>query len=106
LLRTATELTVRTVADALDRFVFPAYEIHRLIVSGGGAHNHLLLARLTQLLPSLRVQLSDAYGLPVDAKEAIAFAILADRTIQGLAGNLPRVTGARKAVTLGKVVWP
>jgi anhydro-N-acetylmuramic acid kinase len=104
LLRTATELTARTIAEALDRFVLGKVSIHRLIVSGGGAHNRLLVRRLTQLLPCLRVQLSDACGLPVDAKEAIAFAVLADRTMHGLPGNLPTVTGARRAVVLGKLV--
>jgi anhydro-N-acetylmuramic acid kinase len=50
------------------------------------------------------VELSDKYGLPVDAKEAIAFAVLADRTLHGLPGNLPSVTGARREVVLGKLV--
>jgi anhydro-N-acetylmuramic acid kinase len=106
LLRTAVELTARTVAGALARFVFPETKIDRLIVSGGGAHNRLLLKRLAELLPNLTVELSDRYGLPVDAKEAIAFAILADRTLHGLPGNLPSVTGARRAVVLGKIVQP
>jgi anhydro-N-acetylmuramic acid kinase len=107
LLRTSVELTARTIADALARFVFPAAKIDRLIVSGGGAHNRLLVSRLVELLPPpLTVELSDRYGLPVDAKEAIAFAILADRTLHGLPGNLPRVTGARRAVVLGKIVKP
>jgi anhydro-N-acetylmuramic acid kinase len=106
LLRTAVELTARTIADALARFVFPGEKIDRLIVSGGGAHNRLLVKRLAELLPHLTVELSDRYGLPVDAKEAIAFAILADRTLHGLPGNLPSVTGARRAVVLGKIVQP
>jgi anhydro-N-acetylmuramic acid kinase len=106
LLRTAVELTARTIADALVRFVFPRVKIHRLIVSGGGAHNRLLVKRLIELLPHLTVELSDRYGLPVDAKEAIAFAILADRTLHGLPGNLPSVTGARRAVVLGKIAKP
>jgi anhydro-N-acetylmuramic acid kinase len=106
LLRTATELTARTIADALERFVFPRVKVHRLIVSGGGAHNRLLVSRLGELLSNLSVDLSDKYGLPVDAKEAIAFAVLADRTLHGLPGNLPRVTGARQPVVLGKVVRP
>ncbi|PYV25494.1 MAG: anhydro-N-acetylmuramic acid kinase, partial [Acidobacteria bacterium] len=76
----------------------------RLIVSGGGAHNRLLLRRLGELLPQLPVYLSDRFGLPVDAKEAIAFAVLADRTLHGLPGNLPSVTGARRPVVLGKIV--
>ena len=71
-----------------------------------GAHNRLLVKRLVELLPHLTVELSDRYGLPMDAKEAIAFAILADRTLHGLPGNLPSVTGARRAVVLGKIVRP
>jgi anhydro-N-acetylmuramic acid kinase len=106
LLRTSLELTARTIAGALARFVFPGEKIDRLIVSGGGAHNRLLMKRLVELLPRLKVELSDRYGLPVDAKEAIAFAILADRTLHGLPGNLPSVTGARRAVVLGKIVRP
>jgi anhydro-N-acetylmuramic acid kinase len=106
LLRTAVELTARTIAGALARFVFPGEKIDRLIVSGGGAHNRLLMKRLVELLPHLTVELSDRYGLPMDAKEAIAFAILADRTLHGLPGNLPSVTGARRAVVLGKIVRP
>ena len=106
LIRTATELTARTITDALDRFVLGDISIHRLIISGGGAHNRLLVSRLSQLLPRLRVRLSDTCGLPVDAKEAIAFAVLADRTMHGLPGNLPTVTGARRAVVLGKISRP
>jgi anhydro-N-acetylmuramic acid kinase len=106
LLRTSLELTARTIAGALARFVFPGRKIDRLIVSGGGAYNRLLMKRLAELLPHLTVELSDRYGLPVDAKEAIAFAILADRTRHGLPGNLPSVTGARRAVVLGKIVQP
>jgi anhydro-N-acetylmuramic acid kinase len=106
LLRTSLELTARTIAGALARFVFPGTKIARLVVSGGGAHNPLLVKRLAELLPHLTVELSERYGLPVDAKEAIAFAILADRTLHGLSGNLPSVTGARRAVVLGKIVKP
>ncbi len=103
LLRTATELTARTIADALERFVLGRIAVHRLIISGGGAHNRLLVARLGELLPRLHVHLSDECGLDVDAKEAIAFALLADRTMHGLPGNLPSVTGARRPVVLGKI---
>jgi len=106
LLRTSVELTARAIADAPARFVFPSTKIERLIVSGGGAHNRFLVKRLAELLPQLTVELSDRYGLPGDAKEAIAFAILADRSLHGLPGNLPSVTGARRAVVLGKIVRP
>jgi len=106
LLRTATELTARTIAEAIERFVLPRVEVHRLIISGGGAWNRLLVTQLKKLLPDISVDFSDKYGLPRDAKEAIAFAVLADRTLHGLPGNLPSVTGARRAVVLGKLVRP
>lgn len=110
LLRTAAELTASSVAGALRQFVFPRLQpgskLHRLVISGGGAHNKLLMDRLRELLPALRLQHAGDYGLPVDAKEAIAFAILAERTLRGLPGNLPSVTGAHRSVVLGKVVQP
>jgi anhydro-N-acetylmuramic acid kinase len=110
LLRTAAELTACSIAGALSQFVFPRLEpgrrLHRLVVSGGGAHNRLLIIRLQELLSSLRLHRSDDFGLPVDAKEAIAFAILAERTLHGLPGNLPSVTGAKRYAVLGKVVKP
>jgi anhydro-N-acetylmuramic acid kinase len=64
------------------------------------------VARLTDLLPNLRVHRSDEFRLDVDAKEAIAFAVLADRTMHDLPGNLPTVTGARRPVVLGKISRP
>jgi anhydro-N-acetylmuramic acid kinase len=106
LICTATELSARSIADSLRRFVFPRAQVHRLIISGGGAHNRFLIDRIRDLLPELDLHLSDEYGLPVDAKEAITFALLADRTLQGLPGNLPAVTGARHAVILGKISRP
>jgi anhydro-N-acetylmuramic acid kinase len=106
LLRTATELTARSIADALERFVLSKVDIHRLIVSGGGAHNRFLMSRLAEFVPDLRIHRSDEFGLDVNAKEAIAFAVLADRTMHGLPGNLPSVTGARRSVVLGKICRP
>jgi anhydro-N-acetylmuramic acid kinase len=106
LLRTATELTARTIAGAIERFVPDKIATHRLIVSGGGAHNGLIMSRLDELLPDMCIHRSDEFGLNVDAKEAIAFAILADRTLHQLPGNLPSVTGARRAVVLGKISHP
>ncbi len=106
LLRTASELTARTVADALRNLVRPRLKAGRLIVAGGGAHNRLLVARISELVPELAVSLSDDFGIPADAREAVAFALLADRTLQGLPGNLPAVTGARRAAVLGSIFQP
>jgi anhydro-N-acetylmuramic acid kinase len=49
---------------------------------------------------------SDEFGLDVDAKEAVAFAVLADCTMHGRPGNLPSVTGARRPVVLGNISRP
>lgn len=106
LLRTANELTARTVAGALGRFVISRAGVERLVASGGGARNPLLMKRIGELLPEAKVIPSDAFGLPVDAKEAIAFAVLADRTLHDLPGNLPAVTGAGRAAVLGNVSHP
>ncbi|TAM82182.1 MAG: anhydro-N-acetylmuramic acid kinase [Acidobacteria bacterium] len=106
LLRTANELTAATIADALRKFVFPRADIKHLVASGGGTNNALVMRRIGELLPEVKVLRSDEFGLPVDAKEAIAFAILADRTLHGLPGNLPAVTGARRPVVLGNISRP
>ena len=95
---TATELTARTIALALARY--PA--TREVIVSGGGAHNRYLMERLAALLPA-RVTTTAEFGIGVDTKEAILFALLAYQTFQGRAGNLPSATGARKSVILGKI---
>lgn len=110
LVRTATELTARSIATALDRFVFgslaPGSKLHRLVISGGGTHNKALMESIGALMPYLSLHRSDDFGLLADAKEAIAFAVLGERTLRGLPGNLPSVTGATRAVVLGKLLRP
>jgi anhydro-N-acetylmuramic acid kinase len=95
---TATELTARTIALAIGRYP----ETREVIVSGGGAHNVYLMERMCALVHA-RVTTSDEFGIGVDAKEAILFAVLAYETFRGRAGNLPSATGARKSMILGKV---
>jgi anhydro-N-acetylmuramic acid kinase len=95
---TATELTVRTITLAIERY--PA--TREVIVSGGGAHNVYLMERLRAVLKP-RVTTSDEFGIDVDAKEAILFAVLAYETHRQRAANLPSATGARKPVILGKI---
>jgi anhydro-N-acetylmuramic acid kinase len=73
-----------------------------VIVSGGGAHNGYLMERLSALLQA-RVTTTAEFGIGVDSKEAILFALLAYETYQGRAGNLPSATGARKPMILGKI---
>ena len=97
LIATATELTARTIADAIRRYGVPD-----VIASGGGVHNRQLMRRLRELLPQHSIVTSAQYGIDPDAKEAIAFAILAYEFVQRRPGNLPSATGARHAVLLGK----
>jgi anhydro-N-acetylmuramic acid kinase len=95
---TLAELTARTATDALHRHLSAA---HELIVCGGGAFNAHLMARLAALLPQLRVQSSDAHGLPAPQVEAVAFAWLAREFVERRSGNRPEVTGASGPRVLG-----
>ncbi len=100
---TVTALTAAAVAEGLRRWVRPKFNVEELIVSGGGAHNPRMMAYLAAFLDGVRVTTSDEFGVDVDAKEALAFAILAYETWRGHAGNLPSATGARHPVVLGKL---
>lgn len=103
LFATLAELTVQAVARAHAAHVAPFLEVSEVVVAGGGARNPELLRRLALALAPLPVVTSDGRGLSSDFKEAIAFALLASARLDGIPGNLPEVTGARRAVLLGKV---
>lgn len=105
IIRTATLLAALSVLDAFHRFILPKAEIGELIVSGGGAHNPLLMAQLQSGLEGVRVRTADELGVPGDAKEAFAFAVLACETLRQRPANVPGATGAKKAVVLGKVCY-
>jgi anhydro-N-acetylmuramic acid kinase len=104
-IRTVTILTALSILDALQCLVAPRAKIRELIVSGGGAHNPLLMAQLESGLNGVRVRTADDLGLPGDAKEAFAFAVLAHETLHKRPANVPGATGAKKAVVLGKVCY-
>ncbi len=104
---TLTAFTASSVADAIERFVLPKVgSVDELIVSGGGANNPVLVAMLKERMPQISIHRSDEFGINADAKEAIAFAVLAHRTVMGLAGNLPSATGAKMPVILGSITLP
>jgi anhydro-N-acetylmuramic acid kinase len=96
---TLTLLTAQTIAGALRRFA-PA----EVIVSGGGVFNNTLMDHLEWLLRPADVVTSDVHGIPALAKECAAFALLAVRAIDGLPNTVPSATGARRAVSAGKIV--
>jgi anhydro-N-acetylmuramic acid kinase len=103
ILATATALTARSIADAYRRFVLPVTPLDAVLLCGGGARNHTLRRMLAAELAPLPVGRVEARGLPGDAKEAIAFAVLAYETAYGRPGTLPATTGASEAAVLGAV---
>jgi len=101
LLRTACEITAQSIFGAMRRFLKPFPD--EIIVSGGGVKNQMLMSLLRQRLGDVPVRTSDELGIPVGAKEAIAFALLGAATLDGIAGNVPSATGARRAVVGGAI---
>ena len=104
----ATALTARSIADALRRFVVRRRgRFSEFVVSGGGANNPTLLAMLANDLRSLgmRIRSSDEFGLPSEAKEAAAFALMAFETWNRRPSNVPSATGAKRAAILGKISY-
>jgi anhydro-N-acetylmuramic acid kinase len=99
LIATATALTAATIAMG----VALVGQTDEIIAAGGGVHNRQLMGNLAAFLPGVKIGTTDDYGIDADAKEAIAFAILAYQTYRGRPGNLPSATGARRAVVLGKI---
>ena len=97
---TLTEFTVAAIARAVEN---AKGSIQRLIVSGGGALNPYLMRRLQARLRAVDVETSAKYGIPPEAKEAIAFAMLGYETLRERAANVPRVTGASRAIPLGAI---
>ena len=98
LIASATEFTVLSVSRQIRRTVDP----NEVIVSGGGVHNRWMMRRLAEELHPTPVKTSADFGIDPDAKEAIAFAVLAHQTVRGRPGNLPSATGARHPAVLGK----
>jgi len=123
LLYTVTYFTAASVVDACRRFVLPRHKISQLIVSGGGTRNPLLMVQLKVLLqisslsrhsplttrhfssPYIEVIPSTQFGIPEQAKEAYAFALLAYETFHHRPSNVPSATGAQRPAVLGKICY-
>ncbi|WP_392566500.1 anhydro-N-acetylmuramic acid kinase [Utexia brackfieldae] len=102
---TLIELTVQSIVNELQKLSPTPNLPCELIVCGGGARNVLMMSLLTQYLPDWSVTTTDQYGIDVDYVEAMAFAWLAHQRLFNLAGNIPAVTGAKSAISLG-VIYP
>ena len=101
ILATATAFTAQSIALSLRRFAprLPA----RLVVAGGGSRNPTLLRFLRDALPEVSIQTQEDLGYSSDAKEAVAFAILANDALFGIRNNAPSATGARHGAVLGRI---
>ncbi|HEY3972213.1 MAG TPA: anhydro-N-acetylmuramic acid kinase [Candidatus Sulfotelmatobacter sp.] len=110
---TATALTAHSIADAVQRFVLrksPAASrnsFREMILSGGGTRNAALVGMLAERLApmGIRLRFADEFGVPSEAKEAVAFAVLAYETWHRRPSNVPSATGAKRAAVLGKISY-
>jgi len=100
---TLTMFTARSIEHAY-RTYLPSLP-DEIIVSGGGAKNKTLMKMLAEQLEPVPVKTSDEFGLGIEAKEAVAFAVLAYETWHKRPGNLPSATGASRAVILGNITY-
>ena len=100
-LATVTRFTAECIAYGLQRF--SPCRPGRMIVGGGGCYNLTLMAHVRDLLPDCRVMTNEDVGLEGNAKEAVAFALLANETIFASCNNAPGATGARHPVVMGKI---
>lgn len=98
IITTLTHYTAWSISENIKLFANP---VARIIVSGGGAKNSFILELLCQYLPQSEMLTSNDIGIPVEAKESLAFAFLAYLRIGGLPSNIPNVTGAREKISLG-----
>ncbi len=108
LVATVTDLTAWSIASAYERYVLPGCRASELIVGGGGSYNRTLLAFLTRRMSAygVTVRTQEDLGWSSDAKEAVAFALMADRCIREEPNTLPGVTGADGEAIMGKISLP
>ena len=107
-LATVTDLTAYSIADAYERYVLPKYQASEIIVGGGGSYNATLLRFMKERFAphGVAVRTQEDLGLSSDAKEAVAFALMADCCMRGKANTLPSVTGAEHPAVMGKISQP
>jgi len=102
IMATVTAFTAKSIAKAYHKFL-PALP-EEVILCGGGSRNNTLVEMLRSELPDAKMLTTNDFGISVDAKEAVSFAVLAWATIKGLTNNVPGVTGAEQPVIMGKII--
>jgi anhydro-N-acetylmuramic acid kinase len=105
LIATVTAFTAKSIAENYRSFVFNNSKIDEVILGGGGSYNNTLVNMIKEYLPECSVLIQEDLGYSSDAKEAIAFAVLANETINHNCGNVIGATGAKKRVVLGNITF-
>jgi len=103
LIATVTEYVAISIHDAITNLIKCTPPIEEVVLAGGGSQNPLLVERITEKLSPVRVIMSNELGVPYDAREGMAFALLANDALLGFQTSLPSVTGAKKSVVMGKI---
>lgn len=107
ILATVTMFTAKSIVENYRNFIFPKTSIEEVIIGGGGSYNKTLLNMIQSLLGnSIRVLTQEELGYSSEAKEAVAFALLANETFHGHTSNVPKATGADSDVILGNMTFP
>ena len=104
IIRTLTEFTVLSIKHSIDKYIKDKHDIRKIVIGGGGAYNKTLMSSLEENL-DIEVLSQEDLGLSSDAKEAVAFAILANETMHKVENNVPNATGAKSPVILGQVTF-
>lgn len=107
LVHTATLFTAKSISYNYKKFIIDkGFEIDEMIISGGGSHNKALIEMLKKELKGIDVMIQEDIGFSSDAKEATAFAVLANESMNRRFGNAKTATGASESVVLGSITWP
>lgn len=106
LMATLTEFTAKTIALGLEQCTLFGPPVDEVVIAGGGINNPALIDRITARISPVPTRTAADLGIPPAAREAMAFAVLADMTLQGIPAFLPPVTGASSPKLLGKLSFP
>lgn len=107
ILATVTMFTAKSIVENYRAYIFPITKIEEVIIGGGGSYNKTLLEMIQSLLGnSIQVLTQEELGYSSEAKEAVAFALLANETFHGNPSNVPKATGAKNDVILGNITFP
>lgn len=103
IIATLTMFTAKSISYNYKKFIIPNNKLEKVIIAGGGAHNKTLIRFIKEELEGVEVLIQEDLGFSSDAKEAIAFAVLGNETLNNNFSNVPSATGANEKVILGQI---